>query len=304
MKVLLYVYTLSLLSLMASVHAENYAADTNIYELTPSNFNKVVYKSNYTTIVKFYAPWCGYCKKLQPIYKSLGRFLHQDGKYAVNVASVNCDEENNKPLCQEHRVQGYPTVMVFRPPKFQRGSVQTSRHVPEVYNGERTLKPMVNFVTSRIKNYVKKIHNVKSDSFGEWLSQNEDLNKVLLLTSSNDITPLYKTMAIDFLGSTSFAAISLKKIEEKISVAVSGDTIDLPVEEGEKLPILLVYKPETKSFVRYSGKKLNRKDKLEKWLIAETGAIPGEGALSKKDQKYYTKFRGEKVSSKNAKDEL
>lgn len=283
------------------VNADNYSGDLNIYELTPSNFDKVVHKSNYTTIVKFYAPWCGYCKQLEPIYHRLGKFLHLDGKYGVNVASVNCDKQSNKPICQKYHVQGFPTLMVFRPPKYQRGQTTKGRHVPEPYNGERSLKPMVDFITSRIKNYVKKIHNIHSDSLPEWLSEDDTTNKVLLLTTSNDITPLFKTMAIDFLGSISFGMISLKSIDEKISVEINGEPTELPVEPSDSLPILLIYKPETKTFVRYTGGKLKKKNKLEQWIIDETGVNPSEGALSKKDKKYYAKFRGERV---RAKDEL
>ena len=40
----------------ARAQADEYASDPNIFELTPSNFDKVVHKSNYTTLVKFYAP--------------------------------------------------------------------------------------------------------------------------------------------------------------------------------------------------------------------------------------------------------
>lgn len=288
------------LALVLSLAMADYARDTNVYDLSPSNFDKVVYGSNYTTIVKFYAPWCGYCKQLEPIYHNFGKFLHRDGKYAVNVAAVNCDKPANAQLCREHRVQSYPTVMVYRPPKYHPGTSKNAKHVPEVYRGERTLRPMVDFVTSRIKNYVKKIHNLKSDSLPEWLTHDER-QKVLLLSNSNEITPLYKTMAIDFLGSVPLAMVSVKKIEEQIVVKVDGEEIELPVKAGESLPILLVYKPETKTFVRYTGGKMKLKDKLEKWIISETGATTGEGALSKKDKKYYSKYRGEQ---KRARDEL
>ncbi|KAJ2925492.1 hypothetical protein H1R20_g11602, partial [Candolleomyces eurysporus] len=52
------------------------------------------------TFVKFYAPWCGHCKKLAPIWKNLAR--HLQGR--VQIASVNCDEES--ALCQTQGVQG------------------------------------------------------------------------------------------------------------------------------------------------------------------------------------------------------
>lgn len=285
---------------LVSTAAADYVNDQNIFDLSPANFNKVVYGSNYTTIVKFYAPWCGYCKQLEPIYHKLGKFLHRDGKYAVNVAAVNCDKPENAQLCQAHRVQSYPTVMVYRPPKYKAGTTKRGKHVPEVYRGERSLKPMVEFVTSRIKNYVKKIHNVKGSALSEWIGSGDE-QKVLVLSLSNEITPLYKTMTIDFLGSLSFGMVSLKLVENTISVEIDGERISLPAEKGESLPVLLVYKPETREFVKYTGGKLKLKNKLEKWLIEETGAAPGEGALSRKEKKSYSKYRGGK---KSARDEL
>lgn len=294
-----YIYIMKLLNLLflfvvvAAHGGDSYAGDPNVYELTPSTFNKVVYKSNYTSIVKFYAPWCGYCKQLEPIYHRFARFIHQDGQYAVNVASVNCDKESNKALCAEHRIQGFPTVIVFRPPKYAGKTSKKSKHVPEIYNGERTLQPMVDFVSSRIKNYVKKFHNLKSDSLSEWLSEKK--SKVLLVTSANSVSPMFKSMAIDFLDSTLFGMISLKK-PTTTTIVVDGEDIELDIVT---LPALVTFDAEEKKFVQYKGK-LKNKAKLEKWLVGITGHIPTEGPLSKKDKKYYAKYRGDRP----ARDEL
>lgn len=295
MKYLLYVF-LTLLSITAVI------ANPGVYDLTPANFDKVVRQSNYTSFVMFYAPWCGHCKNLEPIYLRMATFLHREGKYAVNVARVDCAKETNRALCQKHGVESYPTLKVFRPPKYQPGKVSKAGHVPEVYKGQRTLKAMLDFVTSRIKNYVKRVHNLKSSGLPEWLSRGNNLPKVLLLTTANDATPLYKTMAIDFLGSLSFGAISLKKIEGVPSVELDGENVEIPVKEGDALPILLVYQPSTKTFERYSGGKLKQKEKLEKWIMEVTGAVPGEGSLAKKKKERAPKHKGGK--RKFAKDEL
>lgn len=37
--------------------------------------------------IKFYAPWCGFCKKLAPAWTQMARDLRQQ----VNVGEVNCD---------------------------------------------------------------------------------------------------------------------------------------------------------------------------------------------------------------------
>lgn len=286
------------LCVVARISGDVYSTDPNVYELTPANFDKVVYRSNYTSIVKFYAPWCGYCQRLEPVWRKMARFLHQDGKYAVNVASVNCDSDRNKALCSKHRIQGFPTVIVFRPPKWKSGATKNSAsHVPEVYNGERALGPMIEFVSSRIKNYVKKFHRFDGDSLSEWLSDTLS-PRVFLMSSSPSITPLYKTMAIDFLGSASLGMITLKETPSEAHVDVDGVKVTFPLKPEDKLPLLFLYKPEEHRFIRYKGKNLKNKQKIEQWLIDETGTAPGEGVLSKKDKKYYSKYRG------HAKDEL
>lgn len=272
-----------LVAVLARASGNLYNADPNIYELTPANFDKVVYRSNYTTVVEFYAPWCGYCKQLEPVWRKMAHFFAKDGKYAVNVASVNCDENSNKPLCSQHRIQGFPTVIVFRPPKWSPGKTKLSRHVPEIYNGERALSPMVDFVTSRIKNYVKRILLVGAP-LGLWLAD-DSKTKVLLLSSAKSASPLYKTMAVDFLGSLSFGMVSLDEAPVASTVTVEGNEVALPVAEGEKLPILLVYKPEEARFVRYAGGKLKNKLAMEQWLIDQTAVAPGDGALSKRHKK-------------------
>ncbi|KAH7930318.1 thioredoxin-like protein [Leucogyrophana mollusca] len=57
--------------------------------------------------VKFFAPWCGHCKKLAPVWKQLGR--HMKGK--LNIAEVNCDEQ--KSLCSSQGVTGYPMLFYY-----------------------------------------------------------------------------------------------------------------------------------------------------------------------------------------------
>lgn len=41
------------------------------------NFDEVVINNDKDTLIEFYAPWCGHCKKLAPIFDELGEKVLQ-----------------------------------------------------------------------------------------------------------------------------------------------------------------------------------------------------------------------------------
>lgn len=50
------------------------------------NFDDVVFNSGKDALIEFYAPWCGHCKKLTPIYEELGQ------KVLLNILSIDISE--------------------------------------------------------------------------------------------------------------------------------------------------------------------------------------------------------------------
>lgn len=61
------------------------------------------------TLVEFFAPWCGHCKHLAPVYAKLATEVLGRG---VTIASVDCTVE--KQLMQDHGVRGFPTLKLFK----------------------------------------------------------------------------------------------------------------------------------------------------------------------------------------------
>lgn len=83
-----------------------YSASDPVVELTDSNFERLVVKSDEIWVVEFYAPWCGHCQQLAPEYKKAASAL----KGVVKVGGVNCGEQSVYGQCE---VRGFPTIKIF-----------------------------------------------------------------------------------------------------------------------------------------------------------------------------------------------
>ena len=111
------------------------AASVNV--LDPKSFDKVVFNSNKPALVEFYAPWCGHCKTLAPIYEELATAF---SSFSDKVTVANVDADNHKDLGKKFGVTGFPTLKWF---DGKPGSE------PEDYKGGRDLESLSNFITEK-----------------------------------------------------------------------------------------------------------------------------------------------------------
>lgn len=78
-----------------------------VMEYTDADFEKTIERGFH--FVKFYAPWCGHCKRLAPIWTNLAKHFKDHAK--IKVAKVDCTK--NKDTCSKNKVKGYPTLIMF-----------------------------------------------------------------------------------------------------------------------------------------------------------------------------------------------
>ncbi|KAI7831281.1 protein disulfide-isomerase [Gamsiella multidivaricata] len=138
-KKILYGAIATVLSFAATVAADNVLA------LTPKDFDKSI--GSTPALVEFYAPWCGHCKNLAPIYEELGEAF--SGKQD-KVKIVKVDADAHRELGSRYDVKGFPTLKWF--PKGVEGE-------PEDYTGGRDLDSLSSFVTKKsgVKSSIVKV---------------------------------------------------------------------------------------------------------------------------------------------------
>lgn len=104
--------------------------------LTGETFEATV-KANPLILVKFYAPWCGHCKRVAPEFEKAAGILK--GRAAL----ANVDATVETVLADQYKIEGYPTFYFFR------------RGVPEEYSGGRESAGFVSWVEEQMESAVK-----------------------------------------------------------------------------------------------------------------------------------------------------
>ena len=118
--------------------------NSSVVELSENDFDSVKlihpnFRNKYS-LLKIYAPWCGYCVRMTNEMNHLGKELP---KRNIGVATINY--EQNKELVKRIGSQGFPSMFI----------VDKSGNLHETLMGGRSLKEMlvaIKFKTKELEN--------------------------------------------------------------------------------------------------------------------------------------------------------
>lgn len=105
---------------------------TGVKTLVSTNFDEVVFDKTKDVLVEFYAPWCGHCKQLTPIFDQLGEKF----KDSETIVIAKMDATANE--LEHTKIQSFPTLKLYK--KGDNAVID--------FNGERTLEGLSKFMES------------------------------------------------------------------------------------------------------------------------------------------------------------
>lgn len=224
-----------ILAFLAFVHL---CVCSRVLELS-DKFSEIRREGGYW-LVKFYAPWCGHCKRLEPIWGHVAQALHRTN---IKVGKVDCTRFSS--LATEFSINGFPTI------KFITATKDFS------FNGDRTKDDIINFALRMAGPSVQEV--TKSET----LKNLKNMNQLFFMYIGNKEGILWE----------SFMSVAAQMQAHAFFYATTREIAALHVNI-EELPAVFVHKESAHYFyplalqkTEYDASHLN--DSMYKWINEE-----------------------------------
>lgn len=221
---------------------------------TSDNFAEIIGKDE-LTLVKFFAPWCGHCKKMAP------DFIEAAAELKGKAVLVDLDATVEKDLAKKYDVRGFPTLKLF-----SKGEVVSD------YKGGRTKDAIIEYINRAMLPSVTECDD--SDAVNKFVKDNAG-KSIIFGAALDKLASEYKKVSMslrdvmpDSLAFGNVADIAL--IKDLSDGEIAADSI-LIIRDGGSTAV-------------FSGKP----EELEAW--AKVNTVPLFAELSRENASVYTEL--------------
>ncbi|KAI7897617.1 thioredoxin-like protein [Cokeromyces recurvatus] len=250
--------------------------DGNVLVLTDANFKQLIDGSK-PALVEFYAPWCGHCKNLAPIYSQLAdAFAHQK----ENVIIAKLDADQHRETGSAYGIQGFPTLKWF--PK----GVHSPEGV-EDYKGARDLNSLASFVQQksgiapRIRAQKSNVVELNSKNFHEIVFNPKKHVFVEFYASwcghCKNLAPIWERLGHAFANEPNVVIAKINAADEA-DIGQEFDIEGYPTIKlfpaGESTPFAYSGARSEAAFISFLNEHTGTKRKVGGGLESDAGRIP------------------------------
>ncbi|CAR23820.1 protein disulfide isomerase PDI1 [Lachancea thermotolerans CBS 6340] len=108
--------------------------ESSVFRIVGKTHEDIINDETRDVLVKYYAPWCGHCKRLAPVYEELANVYVTDKDAQDKVLVANVDATLNDVNVD---LEGYPTLILYP---------AGNKSTPVVYQGARDMESLMNFI--------------------------------------------------------------------------------------------------------------------------------------------------------------
>ncbi|XP_012062004.1 PREDICTED: protein disulfide-isomerase A3 [Atta cephalotes] len=178
-----------------------FADEKDVLELTDETFESELERHE-NTLVMFYAPWCGHCKRLKPEYAKAAELLI-GSEPPITLAKVDCTEAG-KETCNKFSVNGYPTLKIF-----ERNELRSD------YNGPREAAGIVKYMKSQVGPASQELTSEKAHK--TFLETDEVVVIGYFEKDDSPLSAAHHTVSKKLREKVKFAHTSMKEVLDKVS---------------------------------------------------------------------------------------